>query len=226
MVTIKIIKKAELVTKLLFTLTLASFSCADDDTLYLSKEFQLPVDVMPKKDIYKVGDTIIVNINFPKILSDKENTLKYLFEEYYFGTSVRIVELIDKSQPLSGQPGAIESFQFINQVGGIYPFGSGGGELDLIFNGENYMFSGQIIIGKQGVYNISFLCDFTENAIAVGAPHGYTNIVAGVSPSFTLVNSGDTFNYHLFPKYTASRFDTSDSLGTQTRSFFPFVVEE
>ncbi len=222
----KIKIKAGIVAQIFFSLMLASFSCADDDTLYLSKEFQLPVDVMPKKDIYKVGDTIIVDINFPKILSDRENTITYLFEEYDFGTSVRIVELIDKSQPLAGQPGAIEAFQFINQVGGIYPFGSGGGELDLIFNGENYVFSGKIIMKKPGIYNISFLCDFSKTAIAVEDPPGYKNIVAGVGPSFFLVNSGIPLNYHLFSKYTASEFDTSDGSNTEGRSFFPFVVEE
>jgi len=224
--TSKITKKAGQIAQLLFSLMLASFSCADEDTLYLSKEFQLPVEVMPKKEIYKVGDTIIVNINFSKILSDRENTITYLFEEYDFGTSVRIVELIDKSLPLGGQPGAIESFQFINQIGGIYPFGSGGGELELVFTGENYVFSGKMIVKRLGVFNISFLCDFSKPAIAVDTPSGYKNIVAGVGPSFTLVNSGIPFNYHLFPKYTASQFDTSDNSGSQARSFFPFVVEE
>jgi hypothetical protein len=220
------IKKVGLFAQLLFSLSLFSFSCTDDDTLYLSKEFQLPVEVTPKKEVFNVGDTISININFNKILTDRENTTKYLFEDYDFGTSVRIVELSDKTHPLGGQPGAIQSFQFVNNVGGIYPFGSGGGDLDLIFTGENYVFSGKMILRKSGVFNISFLNDFSGTAIAVNPPLGYKNIVAGVSPSFTLVNSGIPFNYHLFPKYTASEFDTSDSSDTRGRSFFPFVVEE
>ena len=222
----KIKKRAGLVAQLLFSLSLFSFSCTDDDTLYLSKEFQLPVEVTPKKEVFNVGDTISININFNKILTDRENTTKYLFEDYDFGTSVRIVELSDKNQPLAGQPGAIQSFQFVNNVGGIYPFGSGGGELDLIFTGENYVFSGKMILRKSGVFNISFLNDYSKTAIAVNPPPGYKNIVAGVSPSFTLVNSGIPFNYHLFPKYTVSKFDTSDSSDTRGRGFFPFVVEE
>lgn len=221
-----IVKKARLVAQLFFVLILASFSCDNDDTLYLNKSFQLPVEVMPKMEIFKVGDTISVNINFPKNLSDKDSTIKYLFEDYDFGTSVRIVELSDKFKPLAGQPGAIESFKFINEVGGIYPFGSGGGDLSLVFMGHNYVFTGKIILRNPGIFNISFLSDFSKNATAVEAPSGYKNIFAGVGPSFTLVNSGIPLNYHLFSKYTASEFDTTDGSDTQGRSFFPFMVVE
>ncbi|GGZ34296.1 hypothetical protein GCM10007049_29580 [Echinicola pacifica] len=221
-----IVKKAGLLAQLLLVLILASFSCEDDDTLYLSKAFQLPIDVIPQKEIFKVGNTIYVNINFPKILSDKDKTVQYLFEDYDFGTSVRIVELKDKTQPLAGQPGSIQSFKFINQVGGIYPFGAGGGELKLVFTGDTYIYKGKIILKKPGIYNISFMSDFSSIATVVKAPSGYKHIIAGVGPSFTLVNSGIPLNYHLFVKYTASEFETSDDSDTQARSFFPFVVVE
>jgi hypothetical protein len=82
-----------------------------------------------------------------------------------------------------------------------------------------------MILRKSGVFNISFLNDYSETAIAVNTPPGYKNIVAGVSPSFTLVNSGIPFNYHLFQKYTTTEYDTSDSSDTKGRSFSPFVVE-
>ncbi len=215
-------KGVGLAAQLLFSFTLFSFSCTENDTLYLSKEFQLPVEVTPKKEVFNVGDTICININFNKILSDRENTIKYLFEDYDFGTTVRIVHLTDKSQPLAGQPGAIQSFQFINQIGGIYPFGSGGGELDLTFTGENYVLNSKMVL----LFNISFLVDHSGTATAVDPPAGFTKIIAGVGPSFFWVNSGIEINNHLISKYTASNFDLSDSSNSSARGFFAFIVEE
>lgn len=208
----------------LISLTLFSFSCVDNDTLYLSKEFQIPVEVMPKREVFKVGDTISININFNKILSDSQNTVNYLFEDYDFGMSIRVVELNDKIKPLAEQPGSIQDFEFLNEVGGIYPFGTGGGELKLDFTGENYVFSSKMILRRSGVFNITFLNDFSANAIAVNPPSGYKNVIAGIAPSFTLVNSGEPLNYHLFAKNTASEFDSSNNSDFRGRSFFPFIV--
>lgn len=71
-----------------------------------------------------------------------------------------------------------------------------------------------------------FTGEITGTAELINPPAGYKNIIAGVAPSFFLVNSGIPFNYHLFPKYTASEFETSEGSDTKGRSFFPFVVEE
>lgn len=48
---------------LLVILMVSSFSCGDDDTLYMSKKFDLPVEVTPKKDKFKVGDTLNIELN-------------------------------------------------------------------------------------------------------------------------------------------------------------------
>lgn len=48
---------------LLVILTVSSFSCGDNDTLYMSKEFNLPVEVTPKKETFKVGDTLNIELN-------------------------------------------------------------------------------------------------------------------------------------------------------------------
>ncbi len=218
-------KGVGLAAQLLLSFTLFSFSCTENDTLYLSKEFQLPVEVTPKKEVFNVGDTISININFNKILSDRENTMKYLFEDYNFETSVRIIELTEKSESLAGQPGAIQSFQFINQIGGILPFGSGGGELDLVYSGESYLLSSKMIVRKPGIYSISFNISAREPAQLVDPPGGYDQIIAGVGATFFIVNSGEGLNYHLITQNTGSNFE-NPSNEDWARPFFAFIVEE
>ncbi len=206
-------------------LSLFTLGSCTKEKLYLSKEFQFPVKLAPAKEIFKTGDTININIQFEKILNDRENEVKYLFEDYNFETSVRIIELTEKSEPLAGQPGAIQSFQFINQIGGISPFGSGGGELDLVYYGESYLLSSKMIVRKPGIYLISFNISAREPAKLIDPPGGYDQIIAGVGATFFIVNSGERLNYHLITQNTASNFE-NPSNEDWARPFFAFKVEE
>jgi hypothetical protein len=222
----KIKKRAGLFAQLLFSLSLFSFSCTDDETLYLSKEFSLPVEVTPVKEAYKVGDTLKISILIPKLMSDRENTVQYLFEDFDFDPLLSIRELKNRTKDIADQPGANNKVRVINEIGEIVPFSAAGSELLINYDGSRYRLTSKLILLNKGVFNFMFTGEITGTAELINPPAGYKNIIAGVAPSFFLVNSGIPFNYHLFPKYTASEFDTSEGSDTRGRSFFPFVVEE
>jgi len=223
----KIKKRAGLVAQLLFSLSLFSFSCTDDETLYISKDFDWPVEITPVKEAYKVRDTLKIDILIPKIMFDRENTVQYLFENVKFNGLLSIVELKNKTNGLANQPGATNKFKIINEMGEIVPFSTLGSESFMNYDGSRYRLTSKLILLNKGVFNLAFTTNLiVKNAKLINPPAGYKKIIVGVAPSFFLVNSGIPFNYHLFPKYTASEFDTSEGSDSKGRSFFPFVVEE
>lgn len=222
----KIKKRAGLVAQLLFSLSLFSFSCTDDETLYVSKNFDWPVEITPVKEAYKVGDTLKIAILIPKIMFDRENTVQYLFEDFGFDALLSIRELKNRSKDIVDQPGANNKVRIINEVGEIVPLSAAGSELLMNYDGSRYRLTNKLILLNKGVFNFIFsISEITGKAKLINPPAGYKNIVAGVAPSFFLVNSGIPSNYHLFPKYTTTEFDTSEGSETGGRSFFPFVVE-
>ena len=207
---------------ILFLFFLASCT---KEKLYLSKDFLFPANIFQAKETYKVGDTIDISIQFDKIVEDREKTVKYLFENYNFDAGIRIVELTTKSTSFVDQPGAIQSFQFINQVGGIFPFGSGGGELILVFSNNNYLHSSKIILRKPGIFAISFLLETKDTAQLTNPPIGYDQIIAGVGAAYFNINSGEGLNLHLITQNTASNYDNLRP-EDWARPVFAFRVEE
>jgi hypothetical protein len=194
--------------------------------LYISKDFDWPVEITPVKEAYKVGDTLKIDILIPKIMFDRENTVQYLFEDFDFDALLSIRELKNRAKSIADQPGANNKVRIINEVGEIVPFSAAGSELLMNYDDSRYRLTSKLILLNKGVFNFIFsISEITGKAKLINPPAGYKKIIVGIAPSFFLVNSGIPSNYHLFPKYTASEFVTSDSSDTKGRSFFPFVVE-
>jgi|AntRauMFilla1563_2_1112583.scaffolds.fasta_scaffold07238_1 hypothetical protein len=220
----KIKKRAGLVAQLLFSLSLFSFSCTDDETLYLSKEFSLPVEVTPVKEAYKVGDTLKISILIPKLMSDRENTVQYLFEDYDFDAFLGIRELKDKSKTVTEQPGANNKIIILNKIGEIKPFSQAGNKIFLSFNGTEYKLSSIIIPLEPGIYNLVFSTGLKlKNAELINPPSNYEKIVAGVGPTFFSVNRGIDINQNLITTYTSTKLDLPDSIDW-AKPIFSFQV--
>jgi hypothetical protein len=141
----KIKKRAGLVAQLLFSISLFSFSCTDDETLYISKDFDWPVEITPVKEAYKVGDTLKIDILIPKIMFDRENTVQYLFEDFDFDALLSIRELKNRSKDIADQPGANNKVRIINEVGEIVPFSAAGSELLINYDDSRYRLTSSVI---------------------------------------------------------------------------------
>ncbi|MEP0711134.1 hypothetical protein [Algoriphagus sp.] len=218
--------RAGLITQLLFPLILASFSCTHNETLYLSKEFSLPIEITPTKEDYKVGDTLKIDILFPKIIFDRGNNVQYLFENYDFDAFLGIRELKDKSKTLVDQPGANDKFKIINKIGEISPFSQSGNKIFLSFNGTEYKLSSNIILLEPGIYNFIFSTGLSlSNAELINPPSGYEKIIAGVGPTYFIVNRGIDININLLTNNTTTTFDLPDSIDW-AKPVFSFQVIE
>lgn len=85
--------------------------------MYLSKEFDWPVEITPVKEAYKVRDTLKIDILIPKIMFDRENTVQNLFEDFDFDSILSIRELNNRTKDIADQPGANSKDRIINEVG-------------------------------------------------------------------------------------------------------------
>lgn len=212
--------------KLIVFLPLLSLSCGEEDTLYLSKEFNFPVTITPAKENFKIGDTLKIEILIPELLADRENSVQYLFENFDFDPYLSIRELSEKSKDLADQPGAVRKVKIINVEGDINPFSDAGCKLTLINRDSGYRLISKFVVLDSGIYNLSFsTTSLSGTAILINPPNGYKTIIAGVGPSYFFVNSGTEINNHLINQHTASNFDLSSSSGW-ARPFFSFRVEQ
>lgn len=222
----KIKKRAGLVAQLLFSFTLFSFSRTDDDTLYMSKEFNLPVKITPANEVFKVGDTLKIEILIPEIMYDRQNTVQYLFKDFDFDPFLSIRELNDKSKDLVYQPGANEKVRILNEEGEIVPFSAAGSKLFLSYNGLEYKLSSKLILLNKGIFNLLFSTGkITGTAKLINPPPGYKKIISGVGPSYFLVNSGIDINQYLISENTNTNLGLPDSIDW-ARPFFSFRVVE
>ena len=205
--------KAGLIAQFCFSLSLFLFSCTPDETLYLSKEFILPVEITPTKEAYKVGDTLKIDILIPKIIYDRENTVQYLFEDYDFDPLLGIRELKDKSKTLIDQPGANDKFKLFNKTGEIRPFSQAGNKIFLYVTGTEYILSSSVVLLHPGIYNFIFSTGLRlRNAELINPPSDYAKIIAGVGPTYFMVNHGIDINQNLLTNNTTTTFDLPDSI--------------
>ncbi|MFL0685031.1 MAG: hypothetical protein ACJLTB_17760 [Algoriphagus aquaeductus] len=210
--------------RLIVFLPFVLFSCDEDDTLYLSKEFNFPVTISPAKENFEIGDTLKIEILIPEIMADRENSVQYLFENFDFDPYLSIRELSEKSKDLAEQPGAVRKVKIINVEGDINPFSAAGCKLTLINKDSAYRLTSKFVVLDSGIYNLSFsTTSISGTAKLINPPKGYKKIIAGVGPSYFLVNSGIEINSHLINQHTASNFDFTSSEGW-ARPFFSFRV--
>jgi hypothetical protein len=213
-----------LYSSIAFLLIFLSFSCEEDDTLYLSKEFNFPVIITPNREVFRIGDTLKIDVLIPKIMADRENSVQYLFENFDFDPFLSIRELKDKSKFLTNQPGANDKVRILNEEGEIIPFSEAGNKLILNYTGSEYKLSGQLVLLNEGVFNLLFSTgEIKGNAAIIDPPPGFKKIISGVGPSYFLVNSGIDINQFLINEYTNTKLGLPDSIDW-ARPFFSFRV--
>lgn len=206
---------------------LSSFSCnEEDETVFLYKEFSLPVEISPSHESYKVGDTLLVEIQFSKVLFDRKNTIEYLFENYDFDSYMGIRELKEKHNNLLDQPGANSKFKILTSEGEINTISQGGNKLILNFTGSEYKLSSRIILLEPGIFTFIFSPGINlNNAELFNSQTGSQNFIAGVGPTYYTVNKGQKINMNLITEYTSSTFDLPDSIDWSKPTFSFKVME-
>ena len=155
---INIFKSGLLITT---TLIVLSASCNKDKTkpcLNTVYSFQVTSEWSPQREIYNVGDTIFLNSEFPKILTDNATPvpaqINYSNSDGIFGgIGFAYLDTVLKS----ARP-AKDSFQFVSIVGNFVESRinqSQGITAKYSELSATYKFNGGIICKKKGIYWIS-----------------------------------------------------------------------
>lgn len=208
---------------LLLVLGLTSFSCLTEDKEYLTVDFELPVSVYPVKEEYLVGDTIFLEVDFPKVQEAINEDFTYSFENYDFFGWIRCTRLMNPENGLSDQPGGLSGFTVQNYLGGFYPFSDAGAEMKFLFKNDKYSMKTALILRKSGIYFISFGTnngiyneDFQRNLNVPGK-------VVGVGSIHYLINGGSGNNNHLIFENTINK-PKDDDEKAGWKQFFSFKV--
>jgi hypothetical protein len=201
-------------------------ACEPKDDLYLALDFEIPVSVYPAKEIYHVGDTLPIEILFPKNLPDKTGNYSPSFESFDFQGVLIFRELRDKNQDSADQPGAFGSVRLINSAGSIEVIGSSGAELIYAFDGEFYRLNVKMVLNRNGVFSMLF----ATNSSAYN-PNFKRNLsierkIADVKDIYYKVNNGIMNNNHLIFENTTSFWDDNDDVNKWYQPRFSFEVVE
>ncbi len=140
---------------------LCGFSCGPTELPRLNLEFEIPVKTIPAKEIYFVGDTILVEILFSKELKDMTSEYIYVFEDFDFKGAMRFLELVDKTLDQPSQPGAFSSVKLFNEIGGLEIVSDSEAELNYHFNVEQYILRTNLVLHKPGI----ILCLFLQEVV-------------------------------------------------------------
>lgn len=198
--------------------------CEEDNRdRYVSLDFELPVQFEPRKETYKVGDTLSIAIEFPKELADMEGKYSYRFEGFNFCGMYRINQLIDPLFQKADQPGANSSIAIRNLHGGMVPFSDAGGELRYQELEENYKLEVEFVLKRGGVFTIGFGTN-TDTFYGFEKKLTIPGKVAQVGNFFYKVNDGEFTNNHLLYEYSATKIDEQAEENRRHKPFFSFKV--
>ena len=111
------------------------------------------------------------------------------------------------------QPGANDKFKLFNKTGEIRPFSQAGNKIFLYITGTEYILSSSVVLLHPGIYNFIFSTGLRlRNAELINPPSDYAKIIAGVGPTYFMVNHGIDINQNLLTNNTTTTFDLPDSI--------------
>ena len=206
----------------LIIITGMASSCEPEEKVYLALNFELPVNITPSKSEFKVGDTILIEINFPIHLLDHKREHLVPFEGFDFYGMTRFNRLANASNSWSDQPGANNVFKVNNIVGGIYPFSEAGAEITYEMKDNHFVMKSELICQNQGVFSISFMTgtDINKNPSEI-----MEEKIIGRQQVYYKVNDGVRNNNHLIMENTSTVFDDSVIKTIGNQSFFSFKIK-
>jgi len=167
----------------LIILLLSSFQCTDDDTEvnYFDLVPIIYLNVQPEKKQLNVGDTLWITAH----IKDTFNTFYdnsmgesifqgefYPLKNFDFLTKLKLRSLTNNNLTLSEQPGATQSFKYINSIGSVYILNEEMGRFQFHYNSNTYTAKVGLIPLNPGIYSLYFsppeYLDFSTNKFGYG----------------------------------------------------------
>ncbi|KXK31558.1 MAG: hypothetical protein UZ12_BCD005000290 [Bacteroidetes bacterium OLB12] len=193
--------------------------------------FVLNLEINPKDSIVVKDDTLWITAEFNDSILEYNSNKHLKIPDFDFLNTIGFFKLIGNQITFSNQPGAIESFQFINTIGSISNLRDTFADFNLTYDNNNGNYSCKIgVIPKtEGVFSINFLrpreLDLSEVIKLPDTPEGrkvlpfYRNI-------YYVINGGQT-NFDLYKKHciaSSERLVTTDNIYYEQKGTFTFRV--
>jgi len=188
--------------------------------------FDIPISVTPEQEIYKVGDTIWIDINFQNVLTDTSGLYSVTFDDYNFNATLNILKLTNKNLNYAYQPGGFSYVQTVDKVGQIDIAGDSAAELIYTYDLGKYTLKSLIIVRHPGVYSMLFSTANSYYNPEFISSWKVNDQTINIGNFFYQVNKGGTRNTHLIFENTSSKWDESVWPNNVRLPFYTFKVVE
>lgn len=226
-------KKLILYTSLLITI-LYIYSCdkPKEDELVEFK-FEIPLTITPTKDTFNIGDTLIVEADFPDSIKEALSGKYYMVSNFDFQTSIVFNHLVSTDLILASQEGSSSSFEVINEVGEIKNIGQTYGDVKFFKENDKYKLRAKIVVKNQSIFCIRFFSNLVgENTsldfINLGPSASGGQKKATLRNIWYVVNEGNN-NFELLKEHCRIAHLTTnpspDNVNAERYATFTFVVK-
>ncbi len=197
-------------TLLAFTSLIFIAARCGDDKPFASQNiiFIYPIEIEPSGDVINRGDTLWITANI-----HKDSIREYFSGDFFtldnvpIPCSLSLFKLVSNQLTLSEQPGATESFVFLNIIGGVSLFGETFSVLNFHNNSnENrYQLRVGIIPKEAGVFSTNILPTGNqydlEKVLDLGKAKNGAKIIPIHDDNFFPINNGESLNFDLYVQY-------------------------
>lgn len=183
---------------------LSALQCKDDETpQFQDIIFLLDFEINPSDSLIKKNDTLWITSEFSDNIFEYNSNSSIKISDFNFQNTIGFFRLTGKDKLLSDQPGALESFQFVNLIGSVSVPRETFANFNLSYSNGMYSCRIGLIPKSKGVYSINFLSpanlDLTNSVILPDAPDGRKTLPA-YRNIYYVINDGRT-NFDLYKKH-------------------------
>ena len=163
--------------------------------------FEVPLSITPIKDTIDLGDSLLLEANFPDSLLDIKSGKFFKLPNFDFKIRIAILKLGNINLSLAQQPGASSSFHFINETGAVDDLSETFGGLKFEYINGIYKAKVLVIPKQIGVFALTFFSRLSGHNneldfIDLGRTESGGRKIANLTNVYFLVNDSQT-NYEL-----------------------------
>lgn len=177
------------------------------------------------------NDTLWITAEFNDSILDFNSNKRIKIPDFDFLSTIGFFKLIGKQIFFADQPGAVESFRFVNTIGSIANLRDTFADFKFAYTNGSYSCRIGVMPKSTGVFSINFLrppeLDLSNTLKLPDTPEGrkvlplYRNI-------YYVINEGQT-NFELYKKHceaSSERLVTTDNIYYEQKGTFTFRVVE
>jgi hypothetical protein len=111
--------------------------------------YSIPVALSPQRDSFRIGDTMLISMNFPKKMVDERSGIENTFEDFDFNLILAAIRY-DVKEKMTTEILDLVSINGGHIVNNFSSFSDIG--IAHVFDGEQYTYVGNIVLKKKGTF--------------------------------------------------------------------------